>query len=117
MYTLKLNHTFSSAHQLTHAYDNKCNNSIHGHNWKVLVEIETNALVDGMVIDFTKLKEIIDKLDHKNLNEILDFEPTAENLVKYLYNQIDNLEKSAYRAWKVKITLWEADKASITYEP
>ena len=116
MYTLKLEHQFSSAHQLTHAYDKKCNDSLHGHNWKVLVEIKTDKLVNGMVIDFTKLKEIINKLDHKNLNDILNFEPTAENISKYIYDEIDLLEPSGQRSWLVKITLWEADKASITYE-
>jgi 6-pyruvoyl tetrahydropterin synthase/QueD family protein len=67
MYTLKLQTQFSSAHQLTHAYDKKCNDSLHGHNWKVLVIVESNKLIDSMVIDFTKIKEIVDKLDHKNL--------------------------------------------------
>ena len=35
-----------------------------------------------------KLKEIINQLDHKNLNNILDFEPTAENIVKFLQQKI-----------------------------
>lgn len=113
MYTLKLEHHFSSAHQLTHAYDNKCNDSIHGHNWKVIVEISVEELVNGMVVDFTKIKEIIDRLDHKNLNVVVDFEPTAENLSKYLWEQIDGALAQTVRT--VIITLYEADKAGITY--
>ena len=57
MYILKLKTGFSAAHQLTNAYDEKCNASIHGHNWKVLVEIKTEKLINNMVIDFKKLKK------------------------------------------------------------
>ena len=58
MYILKLKTSFSAAHQLTNAYDEKCNASIHGHDWKVLVEIKTEKLINNMVIDFKKIKEI-----------------------------------------------------------
>lgn len=111
MYKLKLQHHFCGAHQLTHAYSKECNDNLHGHNWKVFVEIEKRELDNGMVIDFKKLKEIIDKLDHKNLNTILDFEPTAENIAHYLHDQIKKEVKDGY----VKITLWESEDASITY--
>lgn len=113
MYILKLEHTFSSAHQLTNAYDNKCNDSIHGHNWKVKVSIQVDKLINNMVIDFTKVKEIIDKLDHKNLNDILSFEPTAENIAEYLYNQIKDKVKQEEKF--ITIELFEGEKASITY--
>lgn len=140
MYTLTLEHHFSSAHQLTHAYDNKCNDSIHGHNWKVRISISTVELINGMVIDFTELKEIIDTLDHATLLEkrkeneqllevlrmkrnkvlVLEFEPTAENLARYIHNQIALRVGQVYRGsgatpHAIKVTLWEADKASITY--
>ncbi len=110
MYKLKLEHQFAAAHQLTHAYSKECNDFLHGHNWRVLVEITTSKLKDGMVIDFKKIKEIINKLDHKNLNEILDFEPTAENLAKYIH---DEIMKEIFA--RIEVTIWEADKASITY--
>ena len=31
---------------------------------------------------------IQEKLDHKNLNEVLSFNPTAENIAKWICNQI-----------------------------
>lgn len=115
MYTLKLTTNFSAAHQLTNAYDKKCNDSIHGHNWKVLIEIRTKLLKNNMVIDFTKLKEIVNKLDHKNLNDILDFEPTAELIAKHIYDKIKiNFKKDSPA--EAVITVWEADISSITYE-
>ena len=79
MYTLNLWHHFSAAHQLKNAYSEECNNFLHGHNWKVKVEIRAEYLIDGMIIDFKKLKSVINKLDHKNLmTDVpeIDFEPT-----------------------------------------
>ena len=48
---------------------------------------ELNA--DGMVVDFTKVKEKIHGyLDHGNFNELLPFNPTAENIAKWICDQI-----------------------------
>lgn len=122
MYTLKLKHHFSAAHQLQNAYSKECNDSIHGHNWIVEVEIRVNRLIKSMVIDFKRLKAIINKLDHKHLNTILDFETSAENLSKYLRDKIVeeleliNEENDEVRESSVKVTIWEAENASITYE-
>jgi 6-pyruvoyltetrahydropterin/6-carboxytetrahydropterin synthase len=114
MYTLKLTTNFSAAHRLTNAYDKKCNDSIHGHNWKVLIEINLTKLKKNMVIDFTKLKEIVNELDHNNLNEILPFEPTAELIAKHLHDKIKlELKKNSHS--NIIITVWEADNSSITY--
>jgi len=116
MYKLKLEHSFSGAHQLTNAYDNKCNASIHGHNWRVIVIIETIELINGMVIDFTKIKEIINELDHKNLNEVLTFEPTAENISRYLQEQIFiQAQVGRTNVPMVSVEIYEAEKASIMF--
>ena len=118
MYILKLQHSFSAAHKLTHAYSKECNDNIHGHNFKVLIRIQTHELVNGMVVDFKKIKEIINQLDHKNLNDILKFEPTAENIAKFLYDEIlklfpEDIKNSNYHS--INVTIWESDNASITY--
>jgi 6-pyruvoyltetrahydropterin/6-carboxytetrahydropterin synthase len=114
MYTLTMEHKFSAAHKLTNAYSKECNDNIHGHNWKVVVKIQVKELVNNMVIDFKILKEKIDFLDHRNLNDILDFEPTAEALAGYLWTEIGAIlpQDDSH----VSIELFEADKASITYE-
>jgi len=117
MYELKLKHHFSAAHQLKNAYSKECNDSIHGHNWKVGIIVRTDKLYNSMVIDFKLIKEIINKLDHKNLNDILDFETTAENLSKYIKDQIqfeiDKMEIE--RNVEVEIEVFEVDNASIRY--
>lgn len=116
-YKLKLKHKFCAAHQLTHAYSKECNNFMHGHNFLIEVEIKVDELINGMVVDFKIIKEEINKLDHRNLNEILKFEPTAENIAKYLYSQIKNriLKINQSRCFNIKIEIFETDNASIQY--
>ncbi|HTO94389.1 MAG TPA: 6-carboxytetrahydropterin synthase [Bacteroidota bacterium] len=69
----------------------KCNNpNGHGHNYTVEVTVAGDAPPDtGMVIDLKLLADIIDRelierVDHKNLNVDVDFMrgtiPTAENI-------------------------------------
>jgi 6-pyruvoyltetrahydropterin/6-carboxytetrahydropterin synthase len=49
---------------------------------------------NGMVVDFTHIKHaIIDKLDHAILNDVVDFNPTAENLAKWIVDTIPNCFK------------------------
>ena len=68
MYILKSEHSFDSAHFLSE-YDGKCAN-IHGHRWKVEVEVQSETLtkggqLEGMVIDFGDLKR--DVKDRKSV--------------------------------------------------
>ena len=76
---------FEAAHQLNLSYESKCTN-LHGHNWIIDVYLESRELDNnGMVMDFTHIKrEIQDKFDHKVINDVVDFNPTAENLAKYI---------------------------------
>lgn len=87
----------AGAHNLTLDYKSKCSN-LHGHNWIITVFCKSDKLnSNGMVIDFTKIKEIVhDKLDHKYLNEIeelKDINPTAENIAKWICNKIPQCYK------------------------
>jgi len=114
MYILKLKTNFSAAHQQTNAYNNKCNASIHGHDWKVLVEMKTETLENNMVVDFEKIKEVINELDHKNLNEVLDFEPTTELIAKYIFSKLKDFLRNDNDT-NIIVTVWESDNASVTY--
>lgn len=108
-YTLKFKHRFHGAHRLIN-YDGPCAN-LHGHTWKVEVVIHTDELVNDMVADFNLIETIVDELDHKYLNEVVDFNPTAENLAKYLKDKID-----AATGRPSEVTVWESPNASITYK-
>lgn len=108
MYYVTKRLEISSSHSLMLSYESKCE-EMHGHNWIVLVHCKAKKLnKDGMVTDFTKIKQSISgKLDHKNLNNIFDFNPTAENIAKWI---CDNVE-SCY-----KVEIWESENNKAIYE-
>ena len=89
MYTVKKRIEVSGAHFLNLPYDSKCR-QLHGHNWIITVTCQREKLnPSGMVIDFVKIKEIVQRLDHANINDILgDLNPTAENIACWLCEQI-----------------------------
>ena len=92
---LKTSGHFSSAHHLE-GYEGNCAN-VHGHTWAVKVEVRGDtANLDkiGMLIDFKKIKKLIDKLDHKDLNKVLVSNPTAENIAIYLYENLAEIDKT-----------------------
>ena len=83
MYFVRKTFEFSAAHRLDLDYESRCT-QLHGHNWVVTVECASEQLDrNGMVVDFTHIKRrVIDMLDHKVLNDVLDFNPTAENIAR-----------------------------------
>lgn len=87
MYYLKKTLTISASHSLNLTYQSPCQN-IHGHNWKITIYCKSEKLNEsGMIIDFSEIKKIVNKLDHLNINEILK-QPTAELMAEYFCNNI-----------------------------
>ena len=73
MYELKIIGRFAAAHQLK-MVAKKCEN-LHGHNWKIEVCLAGKELNSaGVLMDFGQLKiilsEILQRLDHKFLNDL-----------------------------------------------
>jgi len=100
--------TFAAAHRLfipeltdeeNYNLFGKCSNpNWHGHNYTLEVVVAGSAdPKTGFVLDIKKLKEIIkvnilEKVDHKNLNTETDFlngiNPTSENLIITIWDQL-----------------------------
>ena len=119
MYRLTVHDYVSSAHQLK-GYKGKCE-AIHGHNWKVEVDVQGEKLNDiGLLMDFhdlrSMLRDILDRLDHVLLNEVEEFRemnPSSENVARHVY---DNLVKKLPAGIAVaSVTVWESENARATY--
>lgn len=95
MYYVTKRMEIAGSHSLKLSYESKCEN-LHGHNWIVTVFCRAQELnKDGMVIDFKYLKEKIHGyLDHGNFNELLPFNPTAENIARWIVDQIPECYKA-----------------------
>ena len=117
MYNIRVEGTFSSAHNLRE-YKGKCE-ELHGHNWKIEIVVAAQNLdKSGMVEDFKFLKEklnfVLEGLDHKYLNDVPYFKkvnPTSENIARYIYDQV-NKQGLKLRS----VTVWENATSSATYE-
>lgn len=100
----------AGAHHLDLNYESKCSN-LHGHNWIVTVKCASDHLDDnGMVADFTHIKKWVhDKLDHQNLNEIVDFNPTAENIAKWICDQVPYCVSVSVQESEGNVAVYERD--------
>lgn len=110
MYTVIKRMEIAGAHRLSLDYESKCGN-LHGHNWIVTIWCRANKLdANGMVMDFTHIKRIIhDRLDHKCLNDELEFNPTAENIARWIVEQIPQAFKCEVQESEGNVAVYERD--------
>jgi 6-pyruvoyltetrahydropterin/6-carboxytetrahydropterin synthase len=97
---IRIEHFFEAAHKLPDSEDlitKKCTR-LHGHTYKVMVEIKGPQKESGMVVDFKAIKNIIDQYDHQYLNELMSVPTTAENIAKELALKINEFLGSEYVA-------------------
>jgi len=102
---------FDAAHKLNN-YDGPCAN-VHGHTWHVDVELGVpnppeGGFYDEVTVDFKLVKALINAClpDHKYINDVASFNPTAENIALYL--------QALMTAQLVKNNLWDVTVGSVT---
>lgn len=119
-FTVQVQIEISAAHSLR-GYQGDCAR-VHGHNWKMLAEINASSLNElGMAVDFknvkSAMKEIADIIDHQNINEIQPFDkinPTAENIASWFYKMLAS-QVNDNRVKLQAVTIWETDRSSVRY--
>lgn len=88
---LDVEFSFAAAHRLPR-YEGPCFR-LHGHNYKFFVTVEGGVdPATGMIADFGVIKdvvgaEILQRVDHRNLNDILE-NPTAENIARWIWEAL-----------------------------
>ncbi len=122
MFEVSVDYSFAAGHALR-GYKGKCEN-VHGHNYRVRVTVAGEQLNStGLLMDFvdmrTAIKAVVDRLDHRFLNDVTPFDqlnPSAENLAKYFCEEIGPRIRD--RGLRVQcVTIWETDLTSVTYRP
>lgn len=117
MFTITKKFSFSASHRLTGLpNEHKCAR-LHGHNYSVEVVLRSPKLNNvGFVRDYGDLGGVqayLDKfIEHRHLNEVFIFNPTAENLARMFYEIF-----WAFLPELIAVTVKETDKTSATYEP
>ena len=120
IWQLTVRSEFCAAHALRH-YKGKCEH-LHGHNYgvKMVVEGETLSEDTELLMDFgdlkRMLKDVLETLDHRHLNEMPPFDtmnPSSENLARFIWKQIQPQLPSNVHL--VSVTVAEKDIQAATY--
>ena len=116
MFEIKTQGFFAAAHHLLN-YDGECEHQ-HGHKWMVEVFVKgdvldkSNILIDYKILK-KELKEVLDLLDHKDINELPEFKgesPSSEMIACFIYNKLK--EKVVLLS---KVTVWETQTSCCSY--
>jgi len=124
MFEVTVEHTFAAGHSLRE-YKGKCEN-VHGHNYRVQVTVEGERLNRiGLLVDFVDLKRnvraVCERLDHQFINDLEPFttvNPSAENIAKYLYDEVTtalDLTNSDPPVRISQVKVWETDTSIALY--
>lgn len=126
MYRISKEFHFSASHQLYHLpADHQCAR-LHGHNYVLKVELGGTKLDEvGFILDYGQLsfvKNTVDDLDHRHLNDLFDFNPTSENICREMYTRIESFLRDMLgvddyqRIEWMAVELSETPKTNARYE-
>ena len=108
---IRVKRKFNAAHFLTDYHGSP--EPLHGHTWTVEVFLRATELdKGGMGIDFVEIDNFLKELlpDYKLLNDVFNFSPSAENVAKWLYENI----KPKYPSLE-KVVVWETENCGAEY--
>lgn len=110
MYYVSKRMEIAACHSLRLDYRSKCS-GLHGHNWIITVHCKARELdANGMVVDFSKIKEMImSRLDHANLNDVLPFNPTAENIARWVCGEVPHCYRVEVQESEGNVAVYELD--------
>lgn len=107
--------TFEAAHSLPHLPDNHKCHRVHGHSYRV--QIFVRGEIDPktkFVMDYATIshwwESLNRKLDHFNLNDVIEGETTSENLAKWIYGKLKQ-----YLPGLAKVIVFETATAGASY--
>ena len=95
--------SFEAAHHLTNYKG--APEPVHGHSWRLEVTCRGPVGRDGMVLDFAEIgtivqEKVVDRLDHQDLNGIVE-NPSAERVAVWIWNEIGpHLPLHEIRVWE-----------------
>lgn len=117
MYIIRKEFHFSASHQLVCLPETHPCSRVHGHNYVITVELRRAWLDEtGFVIDYRALdnmkKMIDDVFDHQHLNDVVVYNPTAENMAKDFYDMFHGMVAEVYA-----VEVSETPKTHARYEP
>ena len=122
MFLIQVKAHYDSAHFLRN-YRGKCEN-LHGHNYKIEIYARGRELNGtGLLVDFVELKaaadEVVNYLDHRNINELPPFDeelnPSAENLARYILERVSS-RVGDERVQVYKVRCFETPTSVATYQ-
>lgn len=122
MYRIGIKRQFNAAHRLE-GHPGKCSR-LHGHTWYVeAVYSAADVGTSAMVLDFGDAREmldgVIDRYDHRYLNEVEPFDrehPTAENVARIVYTDLlEAAKKAGHGADLESVTVWESPETWASY--
>lgn len=103
---------FDASHTLPEEFGEK-ESQMHGHTYRLEVTID-NPVVNGRVVDLNKFKkivqeEIVDRLDHRHLNDIISV-PSAENIAIWAWDRLEEKLEGLY-----ELRVYETESHWVAY--
>ena len=139
MYSITKEFHFEYSHRLNMDYESACKN-LHGHSAKIVVQIWTDKLDEnGMIVDFTKLREIQTMIDnnfdhsiilngkdemvqvildkgYKNFILYNNVDPTSEIMSRIIWDKIAHILNDLTICWnEMEVTFFETAKNCASY--